>query len=171
MAKNCSIGLKMGVLHGAPKFFSGSNKGVSGVYGTQLTKIKKKSKISHRVWSREVSTFFKRVTHFGQNSRPGESDPYVISLLIASAFILKFKGGIISFVFLFFLTFPLYRPTANIIQCGNLCNYYITVTQVRPVVPFVSAIATRERFSDPTAQPLASQSYTYGEVTGHDTGI
>ena len=34
------------------------------------------SSLSHQVWSHKGSTFKKRA-HFGQNSRPGESDPYV----------------------------------------------------------------------------------------------
>ena len=36
-----------------------------------------KSSPSLKVWSHEGSTFLKKGPHFGQNSRPGESDPYV----------------------------------------------------------------------------------------------
>ena len=40
-----------------------------------------KSKIYNQVWSHEGSTFKKKGPHFGQNSRPGESDPYISSLV------------------------------------------------------------------------------------------
>ena len=51
-----------------------------GCKGHIWAEIIEKSNKNYQVWSHESSTFFKKMPHFGQNPRPGESDPYVVQV-------------------------------------------------------------------------------------------
>ena len=64
------------MFHWTPKNFQGQAKGFLGSKGHTWAGTIEKSNQNDQVWSHESSTFFKKVTHFDQNSRPGESDPY-----------------------------------------------------------------------------------------------
>ena len=48
-----------------------------GCKGHTWAETIEKSNKNYQVWSHGGSTFFKKMPHFGQNPRPGESDPYV----------------------------------------------------------------------------------------------
>ena len=65
------------MFHRTQKIFPRSNERVLGSRGHTGAGTIAKSNKNHQVWSHEGSTFFKKGPHFGQNSRPGESDPYV----------------------------------------------------------------------------------------------
>ena len=58
------------------KKLQGQTKGVLGCKGHTWAGTIAKSNKDYQVKSHEGSTFFKKGPHFGQNSRPGESDPY-----------------------------------------------------------------------------------------------
>ena len=68
---------KTEVLCGTLKIFPRPGQGFLGCKGHNWPGSIEKSKIYHLVWSHEGSTFFKKGPHLGQNSRPGESDPYM----------------------------------------------------------------------------------------------
>ena len=53
-----------------------------GFKGHTWAETIEKLKKDYQVSSHERSTFFKKGPHFGQNSRPGESDPYVSGTVI-----------------------------------------------------------------------------------------
>ena len=55
------------------KVFLGSKK-------HNLFRTVEKNSKNQTVLSQECSTFFKKGPHLGQNSRPGENDPYMCSL-------------------------------------------------------------------------------------------
>ena len=57
--------------------FQGQTKVFLGCKGHTWAGTIEQSTKNYQVWSHEGSTFFKKGPHFGQNSRPGESDPYV----------------------------------------------------------------------------------------------
>ena len=59
------------------KIFQGQPKGFLGCKGHTWAETIEKLKKDYQVSSHEGSTFFKKGPHFGENSRPGESDPYV----------------------------------------------------------------------------------------------
>ena len=61
---------------GLQKNFQGQTKGFLGSRGHTWAGTIEKIKKIYQVWSHEGSTFNKKGPHFGQNSRPGESDPY-----------------------------------------------------------------------------------------------
>ena len=69
-------GAKNEVLHGTPKKFQCETKVFLGSRRHNWAETIEKLKKSYQVWSHEGSTFKKNGPHFGQNSRPGESDPY-----------------------------------------------------------------------------------------------
>ena len=49
-----------------------------GCKGHTWAETIEKSNKNYQVWLHKGSTFFfKKMPHFGQNPRPGESDPYV----------------------------------------------------------------------------------------------
>ena len=68
---------KKGYSTGLQKFVQGQTKGFLGSRGHTWTGTIAKSNKDYQVWSHEGSTFFKKGPHFGQNSRPRESDPYM----------------------------------------------------------------------------------------------
>ena len=80
---------------GLQKNFQGQTKGFLGSRGhTWAGTIEKLNKI-YQVWSHEGSTFNKKGPHFGQNSRPGESDPYASSY--ASSKALSYVSSYVSY--------------------------------------------------------------------------
>ena len=74
--KNCSLGLKTGVLNGFQNCFCWSNSTFLRCKGHNWNIPIEKINFHFQIWSHKGSTFFKKRTHFGQNSRPGETDPY-----------------------------------------------------------------------------------------------
>ena len=75
--KNRFLGQKWGFCKVLRNVFQGQTKVFLGCKGHTWTGTIEKTKKNHQVWSHEGSTFKKKGPHFGQNSRPGESDPYV----------------------------------------------------------------------------------------------
>ena len=61
------------------KISQGQTKVFLGCKGHTWAETIEKSNKNYQVKSHEGSTFFKKMPHFGQNSRPGESDPYAIT--------------------------------------------------------------------------------------------
>ena len=62
---------------GLQKSCQGQTNGFLGSRGHTGAGTIAKSNKDYQDWLHEGSTFFKKGPHFGQNSRPGESDPYM----------------------------------------------------------------------------------------------